>query len=74
MDSLGITFTEVEQSYYSELYELLNVDNQGRISCDKAQQLFACSHLQPNVIQRVVELCGGVRLGKQFSAPHDAPD
>lgn len=57
MESLGVTFTDVEQSFYAELFANIDSDTPGRVGGDKAVDLLNRSQLSADVIERVSKNC-----------------
>ncbi|XP_064488580.1 ralBP1-associated Eps domain-containing protein 1-like isoform X2 [Ornithodoros turicata] len=68
MDSQGLKLTEAEQRYFAELFAAYDVENQERVSGQKASELLLATQLPTEILQQITELCGAKRVG-HFGRP-----
>lgn len=58
-----LKLTQQEQVFYGEYFQTCDADGSGKISNNRASDLFVCSGLSPEVLLKISELCGAKRLG-----------
>ncbi|RWS12305.1 ralBP1-associated Eps domain-containing protein 1-like protein [Dinothrombium tinctorium] len=61
MDALNLS--ESEREFYGELFANLDVDNEARISLERAIDYISHCQLPHDVIEKIIDLCGAKRLG-----------
>ncbi|XP_059175043.1 ralBP1-associated Eps domain-containing protein 1-like isoform X8 [Physella acuta] len=59
----GIKLGVREQQYYAELFQACDAEGSGKITGQKASELFLASGLNPDILKQITELCGAKRLG-----------
>ncbi|GAB6030629.1 hypothetical protein CHUAL_007488 [Chamberlinius hualienensis] len=55
--------SEVELRYFNELFNHCDVENNGKVSGVKAGEVLRASHLPPESLQLITDICGAKRLG-----------
>nr|XP_033794520.1 ralBP1-associated Eps domain-containing protein 1 isoform X3 [Geotrypetes seraphini] len=60
----GLTLSEAEQKYYSDLFAYCDTDNTKKVASNgRVLELFRAAQLPSEVSLQVMELCGATRLG-----------
>ncbi|XP_036397599.1 ralBP1-associated Eps domain-containing protein 1-like isoform X2 [Megalops cyprinoides] len=60
----GLTLSEAEQKYYSDLFAYCDTENTKKVACNgRVLDLFRVARLPSEVVLQITELCGATRLG-----------
>ncbi|XP_054991172.1 ralBP1-associated Eps domain-containing protein 1 isoform X6 [Sorex araneus] len=60
----GLTLSDAEQKYYSDLFSYCDIDNTKKVAANgRVLELFRAAQLPNDVVLQIMELCGAKRLG-----------
>ncbi|XP_043923959.1 ralBP1-associated Eps domain-containing protein 1 [Protopterus annectens] len=60
----GLTLSDTEQKYYSDLFAYCDTDNTKKIASNgRVLELFRAAQLPSEMVMQIMELCGATRLG-----------
>ncbi|XP_068841114.1 ralBP1-associated Eps domain-containing protein 1 isoform X4 [Capricornis sumatraensis] len=60
----GLTLSDAEQKYYSDLFSYCDIESTKKVSANgRVLELFRAAQLPNDVVLQIMELCGATRLG-----------
>ncbi|XP_033120491.1 ralBP1-associated Eps domain-containing protein 1-like isoform X2 [Anneissia japonica] len=59
----GTLLTPTEQQFYSDWFSSCDQENSGKLMWHQVSKLFMSSQLNQDVLQKITELCGAIRVG-----------